>query len=124
VPPAGLVRWPALWLLGRLDLGGITRQMAEEMLSKTVMDQLLMHPLGQGMIGELIERTRELGFARSWSRRSQPQMRRSERSVSRRSVSATVVGVLSIALPTKAHAIAERSSAARPGPRDGEDTQA
>src|SRR6516164_1477020 len=59
-----LVRWPALWLLARLDLGGIARQMAEEVLSQAMTDQLLMHPLGQGLIGELPKYTRELGFAR------------------------------------------------------------
>ena len=37
--------------------------MAEEVLSQTMTDQLLMHPLGQGLIGELPKYTRELGFA-------------------------------------------------------------
>src|SRR5215469_9332915 len=59
-----LVRWLAPWLLARLDLGGIARQMAKEVFSQTMTDQLLMHPLGQGLIGELPEYTRELGFAR------------------------------------------------------------
>src|SRR5271168_1381185 len=59
------VRRPALRLLARIDLRGIARKVAEEVRSETMTDQLLVHPFGQGMIGELLEYTRELGFARN-----------------------------------------------------------
>src|SRR5208282_3685114 len=52
-------------LLARIDLRGIARKVAEEVRCETMTDQLLVHPLAHGMIGELLEYTRELGFARN-----------------------------------------------------------
>src|SRR5208283_2586085 len=58
------------------------------------------------------------------ARRSQPRMRRSDLSTSRRSIRALVVGTPSIALATKALARARRSAGGRPGPRGGPATKA
>jgi len=54
-----IVRGPAEGFLARFDLRGVTRQMTDDMAVQMTTDELLMHPFGQALRGELGEGARE-----------------------------------------------------------------
>src|SRR5208337_1655776 len=121
LPVVGLFRRR---LLARLDLGGVAGDHADDAPAKRAFDQRRVHLVRHSPCANSAKARENVASEGTCARRSQPRMRRSDLSTSRRSIRALVVGTPSIALATKALARARRSAGGRPGPRGGPATKA